>query len=38
MTTAQLVNAMAESAHNAWWETYKELGYTSRKAAWCEDV
>lgn len=28
---------MAESAHNAWWETYKRLGYTSRKAAWGEE-
>jgi RyR domain len=33
----QLVEAMAESAHNAWWETYKALGYTSRKAAWGEE-
>lgn len=37
MTTDQLVEAMAESAHNAWWATYIELGYKSRKAAWGEE-
>jgi hypothetical protein len=37
MTTDQIVNGMAEAAHNAWWETYKSLGYTSRKAAWGEE-
>jgi hypothetical protein len=37
MTTEEIVNAMAESAHNAWWQTYIDLGYTSRKAAWGEE-
>jgi hypothetical protein len=37
MTTEEIVEAMAESAHNAWWETYVKLGYTSRKAAWGEE-
>lgn len=37
MTTEDIVQAMAESAHNAWWQTYIELGYTSRKAAWGEE-
>lgn len=37
MTREELVEAMAESAHNSWWETYKRLGYTSRKAAWGEE-
>jgi len=33
----QIVEQMAESAHNAWWQTYIDLGYTSRKAAWGEE-
>ena len=33
----QLVDTMAESAHNAWWQTYIRLGYKSRKAAWGEE-
>ena len=33
----EIVQAMAESAHNAWWATYIELGYTSRKALWGEE-
>jgi hypothetical protein len=37
MKTEELVEAMAESAHNSWWGTYKALGYTSRKAAWGEE-
>jgi hypothetical protein len=37
MTTDELVEAMAESAHNAWWNAYLELGYTSRKAEWGEE-
>ena len=37
MTKEPIVEAMAESAHNAWWEAYKKLGYTSRKAAWGEE-
>lgn len=37
MDTEELVEKMAESAHNSWWETYKRLGYTSRKAAWGEE-
>jgi hypothetical protein len=37
MTREEIVQAMAESAHNAWWGTYLELGYTSRKAAWGEE-
>jgi len=32
-----IVAAMAESAHNAWWEYYKASGYTSRKAEWGEE-
>lgn len=32
-----IVERMAESAHNSWWETYKSLGYKSRKAAWGEE-
>jgi hypothetical protein len=28
---------MAESAHNSWWNTYLDLGYTTRKAAWGEE-
>lgn len=32
-----IVEQMAESAHNAWWQTYIDLGYTSRKAAWGEE-
>ena len=37
MKTEELVEAMAESAHNSWWNTYIALGYTSRKAAWGEE-
>lgn len=37
MNIEELVNQMAESAHNSWWETYLNLGYTSRKAAWGEE-
>jgi hypothetical protein len=37
MTPEEIVQAMAESAHNSWWETYVKLGYTSRKAAWGEE-
>jgi hypothetical protein len=37
MTVEQIVQAMAESAHNSWWQTYIDLGYTSRKAAWGEE-
>lgn len=37
MTGSEIIEAMAESAHNAWWTTYKQLGYTSRKAAWGEE-
>jgi hypothetical protein len=33
----QIVETMAESAHNAWWQTYVGLGYTSRLAAWGEE-
>ena len=33
MQQEELVEAMAESAHNAWWQTYIDLGYTSRRAA-----
>jgi len=32
-----LVESMAESAHNCWWAAYKQLGYTSRLAAWGEE-
>jgi hypothetical protein len=32
-----LVETMAKSAHDSWWETYRALGYTSRKAAWGEE-
>lgn len=32
-----LVEAMAKSAHDSWWETYKKLGYTSRLAPWGEE-
>lgn len=37
MTREQLVEAMAESAHNAWMQSYVAQGYTSRKAAWGEE-
>jgi len=37
LTNADIVEAMAESAHNCWWEAYKQLGYTSRLAAWGEE-
>jgi hypothetical protein len=37
MTRDILIEEMAESAHNAWWETYKQLGYISRLAAWGEE-
>ncbi len=33
----ELVEAMAESAHNCWWKTYVELGYESRLSAWGEE-
>lgn len=33
----EIVERMAEAAHNAWWRTYIELGYTSRQAAWGEE-
>ena len=31
------VEAMAESAHDAWMAAYLALGYQSRKAAWGEE-
>jgi hypothetical protein len=37
LDTDQLVDAMAESAHNAWWATYVSLGYDSRRSAWGEE-
>lgn len=37
MNVPELVEAMAESAHDSWWQTYIKLGYTSRKAAWGEE-
>jgi hypothetical protein len=37
MTRDELVEHMAKSAHDSWWGTYIELGYTSRKAAWGEE-
>ena len=37
MTTEQIVEKMAESAHNAWMGTYLGLGYISRKAEWGEE-
>lgn len=37
LSREELVNAMAKSAHNSWWQTYIDLGYTSRKAAWGEE-
>ena len=37
MTNEQIVEGMAEAAHDAWWGTYKDLGYTSRRAAWGEE-
>jgi hydroxylamine reductase (hybrid-cluster protein) len=37
MTQEAIVEAMAESAHNCWWAAYKQLGYTSRLAAWGEE-
>lgn len=33
----EVVEIMAEHAHNAWWDAYKQLGYTSRKAEWGEE-
>ena len=33
----KIVEKMAESAHNCWWDAYIQLGYTSRKAAWGEE-
>jgi hypothetical protein len=32
-----IIEAMAESAHQAWWEAYLALGYTSRRAEWGEE-
>jgi hypothetical protein len=32
-----VVEAMAESAHQAWMEAYQALGYQSRKALWGEE-
>jgi hypothetical protein len=37
MSREELIESMAESAHNSWWEHYKSLGYTSRKAEWGEE-
>lgn len=37
MTRDQLVEAMAESAHDAWMATYISWGLTSRKAEWGEE-
>jgi hypothetical protein len=37
VTTEEIVQEMAEAAHNSWWDTYIALGYTSRKAAWGEE-
>lgn len=33
----ELVEGMAESAHDAWWGAYRELGYLSRLAEWGEE-
>jgi hypothetical protein len=33
----ELVEAMAESAHEAWLSSYVKLGYKSRKAEWGEE-
>lgn len=32
-----LIEAMAKSAHNAWLNTYRAMGYSSRKAEWGEE-
>lgn len=37
MTPEEIVEAMAESAHNAWWTAYLDMGITSRKAEWGEE-
>jgi hypothetical protein len=37
MTNDEIVEAMAEGAHNAWMESYLAWGYTSRKAEWGEE-
>ncbi len=37
MTTEEIVEAMAEAAHDAWMQAYLDLGYTSRKAEWGEE-
>lgn len=37
MNNAELVEVMAESAHDCWWRAYKELGYTSRMSEWGEE-
>jgi hypothetical protein len=37
VTNEEIIEMMAESAHNAWMTTYIDLGYTSRKAAWGEE-
>ncbi len=33
----QLVEAMAKSAHDCWYQEYLKLGYKSRKAEWGEE-
>lgn len=37
MTTEEIVQAMAESAHEAWMGWYAMRGITSRRAAWGEE-
>ena len=37
MTRDELVEVMAEGAHDAWMETYRSWGFTSRKAEWGEE-
>jgi hypothetical protein len=37
MTKDEIIEAMAESAHDCWWKIYKDLGYTSRRAEWGEE-
>jgi hypothetical protein len=37
ISTDEIVNAMAESAHEAWMSWYADRGITSRKAAWGEE-
>ena len=37
MKTKQIVETMAESAHEAWMKAQKTYGVTSRKAEWGEE-